>query len=126
MGKSSGNEVTCRKVFYKDGSLTCYPKSRLSSKPMPVYTPKDGVLMERIKAEYNDQGPRVPLKDKYGHQMMLVSDMVFKWDPVYRKTMDIYNDDEEQLKKDFATQFKRLTELGCSWSEESNSETVVV
>lgn len=120
--KSSGNEVYCRRVYQKNGGLVC----QTNKGQMPAYTPQQGVLLERIEAEYNDQGPRVPLKDKYGHQMMLVSDMVFKWDPVYRKTMDIYNDDEEQLKKDFATQFKRLTELGCSWSEESNSETVVV
>merc|ERR1712048_63465 len=93
---------------------------------MPAYTPKDGVLLERIEAEYNDQGSREPLKDLYGHQMMLVSDMVFKWDPEFRKTMDIYNDDEDQLKVDFAKQFKRLTELGCSWSQKSSSETVVV
>jgi len=119
--KSSGKEVFCRRVYQKNGGLVCQTNKGSKS----AYTPKSGVQLERIEAEYNDQGPRVPLKDNYGHQMMLVSDMVFKWDPEFRKTMDIYNDDEEQLKKDFGKQFKRLTELGCAWSSESNSQVVV-
>lgn len=124
--KSSGDEVVCRKVFQKEGGLVCQTVS--PSKSIPVYTPKDGVLLERVKAEYNGQGPRVPLKDKYGHQMMLVSDMVFKWDKGFRKYMDIYNDDEDRLRSDFAKQFKRLTELGCAWSSDKAdiTETVLV
>jgi cytochrome c peroxidase len=121
--KSSGEEVTCRKVYIKESGLVCQTTS--PSKAIPVYTPTDGVLLERIRAEYNDQGSRVPLKDTYGHQMMLVSDMVFKWDPGFRKYMDIYNDDEDLLRNDFSKQFKRLTELGTSWSSDRPDAVLV-
>merc|ERR1719195_2209567 len=120
--KSSGKEIDCRRVFQKDTGLVCQTRGGY----MLVYTAEKGVMLERIQQEYNDQGPRVPLKDTYGHQMMLVSDMVFKWDPEFRKTMDIYNDDEEQLRKDFAKQFKRLTELGCAWSSETKATSLLV
>merc|ERR1711879_276415 len=72
------------------------------TKSVVVYSPEKGVLADRIKAEYNEQGPRVPLKDLYGHQMMLVSDMVLKWDPGFRKYMDIYYEDEDRLRDDLA------------------------
>lgn len=81
------------------------------------------MLADRIRAEYNEQGSRVPLKDLYGHQMMLVSDMVLKWDPGFRKYMDIYYEDEDLLRDEFGKAFKKLTENGCAWSSEN---TVVV
>lgn len=46
-------------------------------------------------------------------QMMLVSDMVLAWDPVFRGHLEAYAADEGLLSRDFAAAFKRLTELGC-------------
>lgn len=51
------------------------------------------------------------------YQMMLVSDMVLAWDPVFRQYLEEYAEDEELLKEEFGAAFKKLTELGCPWSE---------
>lgn len=127
-GEHAGKEFECRRVRSKeDGELVCelhYDSRGLAdSKYVTVYSPEKGVLAERIRAEYNEQGPRVPLKDLYGHQMMLVSDMVLKWDPGFRKYMDIYYEDEDLLRDEFGQAFKTLTENGCAWTAEN---TVVV
>merc|ERR1711904_574130 len=114
--QKGGSEVECRRVFQKDsGKLVCQTRHAQS---IDVYAPGQGVLANRIQAEYNDLGPRVPLKDKYGHQMMLVTDMVLKWYPGFRKYMDIYYEDEDRLRDDFGKAFKKLTENGCAWSSD--------
>lgn len=47
---------------------------------------------------------------------MKASDMVLLWDPDFRKHLQVYADDEQALKDDFGSAFKRLSEngmLGC-------------
>lgn len=38
------------------------------------------------------------------------------WDPEFRKTLEVYSEDEEKLKEDFGKAFKKLTELGCPFA----------
>lgn len=52
-------------------------------------------------------------------QMMLVADMILVWDDDFRPHLEKYAEDEELLKKEFGEAFKKLTELGCPWAEES-------
>ena len=78
-----------------------------------------GVVADRIIAGVNDtfkdpsefEDPPAP------NQMMLVSDMVLAWDPEFRKTLEVYAEDEEKLKVEFGVAFKKLTELGCSFAK---------
>lgn len=49
------------------------------------------------------------------NQMMLLSDMILKWDPSFRGYLEMYAEDEELLKTDFGVAFKKLTELGCGF-----------
>lgn len=49
------------------------------------------------------------------NQMMLLSDMILKWDPTFRRYLEMYAEDEELLKSDFGAAFKKLTELGCGF-----------
>jgi catalase (peroxidase I) len=49
------------------------------------------------------------------NQMMLLSDMILKWDPSFRGYLEMYAKDEELLKTDFGVAFKKLTELGCGF-----------
>lgn len=49
--------------------------------------------------------------------MMLVSDMVLLWDAAFRQHLEVFAEDEELLKTEFGEAFKKLTELGCSWSQ---------
>jgi len=123
VGKQAGKEFECRRVRRKeDGEMVCelnyLSRGFSETKWVTLYSPEKGVLADRIKADYNEQGPRVPLKDLYGHQMMLVGDMVLKWDSGFRKYMDIYYADEDLLRDDFGKAFKKLTENGCAWSSE--------
>ena len=48
-----------------------------------------------------------------GKIMMLPTDMVMKSDPEFAKYSKMYYDDEALFMKDFASAFKKLTELGC-------------
>jgi hypothetical protein len=82
-----------------------------------IYSPVDGLLSELIVQGYNEK-PRKAIKGQSGHQMMLVSDMVLLWDPGFKQHLEVYAEDLEILKRDFGTAFKRLTELGCSWSND--------
>ena len=73
------------------------------------------VVADRIVKGFNDafknpdefEDPPAP------NQMMLLSDMVLVWDDEFRKTLEIYSEDEDKLKEDFGKAFKKLTELGC-------------
>ncbi|KAL3827598.1 hypothetical protein ACHAXA_002095 [Cyclostephanos tholiformis] len=49
------------------------------------------------------------------NQMMLLSDMILKWDPTFRQYLELYAEDEELLRNDFGVAFKKLTELGCGF-----------
>eukprot|EP00571_Detonula_confervacea_P013729 CAMPEP_0172297928 /NCGR_PEP_ID=MMETSP1058-20130122/785_1 /TAXON_ID=83371 /ORGANISM="Detonula confervacea, Strain CCMP 353" /LENGTH=395 /DNA_ID=CAMNT_0013007149 /DNA_START=67 /DNA_END=1254 /DNA_ORIENTATION=+ len=53
--------------------------------------------------------------DKPPNQMMLLSDMILAWDPSFRMYLEVYAEDEAQLKNDFGITFKKLTELGCGF-----------
>jgi catalase (peroxidase I) len=57
------------------------------------------------KRQYNNEGGK-------GKQMMLVSDMVLVWDRGFREHTKRYAESLEELKSDFGTAFKKLTELG--------------
>ena len=47
--------------------------------------------------------------------MMLLSDMILAWDPSFRAYLEVYAEDEVQLKNDFGITFKKLTELVCGF-----------
>ena len=49
------------------------------------------------------------------NQMMLLSDMILKWDPSFRRYLELYAEDEALLNKEFGEAFKKLTELGCGF-----------
>ena len=49
--------------------------------------------------------------------MMLVSDMVLAWDEEFRIHLELFAEDEELLSSEFGAAFKKLTELGCSWTK---------
>lgn len=88
-----------------------------------VYSPVLGLLGEKKVHGWNENERRKPQRDQYGHQMMLVSDMVMKWDETFKKTLDIYADvatGTDRLREDFGKAFKKLTELGCHWSSENS------
>lgn len=76
----------------------------------------EGLQCEQVVEGYNEK-PRRPLKGQTGHQMMLVSDMVLLWDAAFRQHLEVFAEDEELLKTEFGEAFKKLTELGCSWSQ---------
>lgn len=50
------------------------------------------------------------------NQMMLTSDMVLVWDAGFREHLEKYAKDEDLLKKEFGDAFKKVTELGCPWT----------
>eukprot|EP00747_Dinoflagellata_sp_TGD_P208614 gnl/TRDRNA2_/TRDRNA2_82080_c0_seq1.p1 gnl/TRDRNA2_/TRDRNA2_82080_c0~~gnl/TRDRNA2_/TRDRNA2_82080_c0_seq1.p1 ORF type:complete len:499 (-),score=105.42 gnl/TRDRNA2_/TRDRNA2_82080_c0_seq1:11-1381(-) len=82
-----------------------------------LYSPSSGPRADLIVAGFNEK-PRKAIKGQTGHQMMLVSDMCLLWDPEFRKHLEVYAEDEEELKKDFGEAFKKLTELGCPWASQ--------
>lgn len=112
-----GQEFECQKQHLNiSGDIHC----QLSTgKWVLVYSKATGLMAELKLKGYNDKERRRPIKDRFGHQMMLVSDMVLRWDDKFSATMKLYASDdggEELLKKEFGEAYKRLTELGCPWS----------
>jgi len=82
-----------------------------------VFSDEAGVVADRIVEGFNDKPPAGEFEDPPPpNQMMLVSDMVLAWDPLYRKVLEVYSEDEEALTKDFGAAFKKLTELGCPFA----------
>ena len=45
--------------------------------------------------------------------MLLISDMALSWDPSYKAEITYYNRNRRQLRKDVATAWQKLIELGC-------------
>jgi len=76
-----------------------------------LVSPKQEVFWERISRGWNDD-PQYKTVPEVQTQMMLVSDMVLLWDEEFRKHLEVYAEDEDELKKDFGDAFKRLTENG--------------
>jgi len=76
-----------------------------------LVSPKQEVFWERISKGWNDD-PQYKTVPEVQTQMMLVSDMVLLWDEEFRKHLEVYAEDEDELKKDFGDAFKRLTENG--------------
>merc|ERR1712186_31484 len=74
-----------------------------------LYSPNRAPFAERVLKGWNET-PRKPIKGQSGHQMMLVSDMVLRWDHKFRIHLETYAKDEEKLKEDFGNAFQRLTE----------------
>jgi len=50
-------------------------------------------------------------------QMMLVADMILLWDDEFRPHLEAFAADSDLLKKEFGEAFKKLTELGCPWTQ---------
>ena len=86
---------------------------------LQVLAPSTGVVADRIVAGFNDkfksndefEDPPAP------NQMMLLTDMVLVWDDEFKKTLEVYAEDEGKLAEDFGKAFKKLTELGCSFAK---------
>merc|ERR1712100_270165 len=96
-----GQEFDCAQMHQEsDGSIYCQLASR-STSWVSVFSSDRGQLAELKVKGYNEKEPRVPIRDQFGHQMMLPSDMVLAWDPEFRKTMEVYNDNEDVLKQEF-------------------------
>jgi len=49
--------------------------------------------------------------------MRLTVDMILVWDAGFKQHLERYAQDEELLKRDFGRVFKKVTELGCPWTE---------
>jgi hypothetical protein len=120
---AADQDFNCQHIVVNpDASVMC---EYATDKWAKVYSSEDGLIAEQKVKNWNDVERRVPIKDQYGHQMMLVSDMIFAWDPAYRKHMeDFSKDDGELLKKEFGAAYKRLTELGCPWSADRPASLV--
>ena len=72
-----------------------------------------GAHARRVEEGYLIDGAEVEaMVEEPVKQMMLIADMALLWDPVWRKTLEIYAEDEDRLKADFGKAFKKLTELG--------------
>lgn len=56
-----------------------------------------------------------------GQQMMLVADMILFWDDEFRPHLREFAEDSDLLKKEFGEAFKKLTELGCPWTQEETN-----
>jgi len=69
------------------------------------------VFWERISEGWNDKPRSINIPD-VKTQMMLVSDMVLVWDEDFKKHLEVYAEDEDALRRDFGSAFKRLTENG--------------
>merc|ERR1711957_64679 len=86
-------------------------------------TPRSRVSLQRRSCTTGMMMPVANRKRTYGHQMMLVSDMVLRWDKSFRDLMEPYNTDDDSgvgvLREAFGKAFKKLTELGCPWTRET-------
>merc|ERR1712048_942392 len=116
----AGQDFECKKAHRdsKDGSMYCQLPS---GKWVLTYSRERGLIGEQKIKGFNENKARQPLKDKYGHQMMLVTDFAFVWDSTYNKIVmdNYYTDDDmtdEETKKivgtlatDFGAAFKKLT-----------------
>ena len=45
-----------------------------------------------------------------------MASQVLAWDPAFRVHLEDYAADENLLRRDFGTAFKKLTELGCGFA----------
>eukprot|EP00486_Rosalina_sp_Unknown_P011157 CAMPEP_0201577670 /NCGR_PEP_ID=MMETSP0190_2-20130828/24150_1 /ASSEMBLY_ACC=CAM_ASM_000263 /TAXON_ID=37353 /ORGANISM="Rosalina sp." /LENGTH=311 /DNA_ID=CAMNT_0048009939 /DNA_START=71 /DNA_END=1006 /DNA_ORIENTATION=- len=70
-------------------------------------------LFEETWVEKKWNGPKQFVDKATGKIMMLPTDLVMKSDPKFRQISQKYFDNEDIFMKDFATAFKKLTELGC-------------
>jgi hypothetical protein len=117
----AGSEFECSEMRF-DGDGALYGQVSTGGWVM-VYSSDRGLVGEKMVKNWNDVERRQPQKDQYGHQMMLVSDMVLKWDETFGKHLEVYNTEDDsgtdQLREDFGKAFKKLTELGCPWSSEA-------
>jgi hypothetical protein len=90
---------------------------RIDNKWALLYSDQRGFLAELVLEGYNETR-RKPIKGQDGYQMMLISDMVLLWDPKFRVYLEEYGEDGDKLSSDFGAAYKRLTELGCPWSND--------
>jgi len=76
-----------------------------------LVSPEQKVFFERISKGWNDEPRSIKFPD-VKTQMMLVSDMILLWDEDFKKYLEVYAEDEDALRRDFGSAFKRLTENG--------------
>jgi len=117
----AGSDFECDNV-HLDANGTLFGQLSTGSWTV-LYSSSLGLVSEKKVRNWNEIVHRPPQKDQYGHQMMLVTDMVLKWDETFRQHLDYYNtgnstDDTDRLRTDFGKAFKKLTENGCSWTRE--------
>lgn len=116
----AGSNFECKAMQYESDNLFC---QLATDNWALVYSVEQGLIAEKIVHNWNDDASRKPQKDQFGHQMMLVSDMVLRWDKSFRDLMEPYNTDDDSgvgvLREDFGKAFKKLTELGCPWTRET-------
>jgi len=76
-----------------------------------LVSPEQKVFFERISKGWNDAPRSINFPD-VTTQMMLISDMILVWDEDFKKHLEVYAEDEDALRRDFGSAFKRLTENG--------------
>merc|ERR1712160_208504 len=110
----AGSNFECKAMQYESDNLFC---QLATDNWALVYSVEQGLIAEKIVHNWNDDASRKPQKDQFGHQMMLVSDMVLRWDKSFRDLMEPYNTGDDSgvgvLREAFGKAFKKLTELGC-------------
>lgn len=70
-------------------------------------------LFDEQWVEKTWSGPKQFVDKATGKIMMLPTDLTMKSDPKFRQVSQKYYDNEDLFMKDFASAFKKLTELGC-------------
>ena len=83
-----------------------------------------GVVADRIVKGFNDtfQNPDEFIPPA-PNQMMLLTDMVLAWDDEFRKTLEIYAEDEDKL-SGLRRRLQETPELGCSFAKASAAAAV--
>merc|ERR1719458_2399776 len=93
----AGQDFMCQKVNRCSASGTMFCELP-SGQWVLTFSKERGLIGEQKIKGFNDKKPRQPLKDKYGHQMMLVTDFAFVWDKTYNKIlMDNYYTDDDTM-----------------------------
>lgn len=120
---NSGQDFECDTAQINNGSVWCQLSTGLL---VQVYASGETSVLAELKVKgYNDKERRVPLRDLFGHQMMLPSDMVLRWDEDFKVHLLDFGSDEETLRAEFGAAFKRLTEFGCPWSKDQPTDNLL-
>jgi len=121
---NAGQDFDCDSAHVTDDDVWCQLSS--GSYVKVFESSEVSVLAELRVKGYNYDERRVPIRDNVGHQMMLPSDMVLRWDEDFHPILIEFGADEDLLRAEFGAAFKRLTEFGCSWSQDQPANSLVV